>query len=268
MTVTRRSRAQIEELLTELSLAGPNLAHSRETNVENVHRLVAGDPGVTLGIDLVHERLRTAGPLDPQEALDLIAGMTGCSKDIGYRAGLGYIDPAATYEGLREAALAIRGAVEREETFLFASGHPENMDEAYEELAAWVRERGCSVIAEEPVDIVHHDVRLALDGSVYAVERNGQTVHTHDYQPMEELLKRLPPVGFAVADHGFAGATLNRGIPTVCVMDTNDPGVAIAGALGAPVIVVPLNDNCPAHAVRAIAGIIRELAEGPDVETA
>ncbi len=263
MRMARRSRAEIEALLANTKLAGTDLAHSRSNNLQHIHRLVNGDPGVTLGIDLIHDHLE-ASPMQPQQVLELIAGITCCSKDLDQVEGGGYISPSSTYEGLRQAAMALRGAVEQQATILFASGHPRNMTQAYEELAGWLRSRGCEVVTDSPVGITHEELTLALDGSVYVVTRDGAPAHTHDYQPMQELLRRIGPVGIAVADHGFAGATLNLGIPTVCVMDTNDPGVAVAAALGAPVTVVPLNDNSPGEVVREIAGIIIELAEGFD----
>ena len=254
MRAAPRSRTQIERRLVELRLAGPNLAH--------IDRLVQWDLGVTLGIDLIHEQLRQA-PLQREQVLDIIASITGCSKDISHEAGQGYITPSATYEGLRAAAVAIGEAIEQRCSFIFATGHPRSMTEAYEELAGYVRARGCEVIAELPEGITEGDQELGLWGSVYVMKSGGEPSHTHGHEPMRELLRRVPPVGLAVADHGFGGAALNLGIPTICVMDTNDPGVALAATLGAPVTVVPLNDNAPAEDVREIAQIIIELIESP-----
>lgn len=245
----------------ERKLAGENLAHSRANNIENVRRLVDGDPGVTLGIQVIHRRLEQ-GPLDPQAVLDTIAGITGCSTDLRHLDGLGYISPRATYDGLAQAAADIARAARRGGALLFASGHPRQMSPAYRELAAYARARGCEVIEQERPDIEHEGLRLALEGGVYmAMNASSTPAHTHSHRLMEDLLKGLPPIGLAVADHGFAGAALNLGIRTVCVMDTNDPGVAMAARLGAPVTVVPLNDNSPGEDVREIADIVIELVE-------
>lgn len=261
MRSVRRSREQIEELLAGTKLAGADLAHSRANNVAHVYRLVAGDGGVTLGIDLIHDRLARA-PVDPRWVLETIASITGCSRDITLEEGQGYIKPSATYEGLRAAAVAIRGALDRRASFLFASGHPRNMAPAYEALAAYVRARGCEVVTVSPEGIPEYDgLKLELWGSVYIVTRDGEPAHTHGHLHGRALLERTPPVGIAIADHGFAGAALNRGISAVCVMDTNDPGVAVASALGAPVTVVPLNDNSPGEVVHEITGIIIEFIE-------
>lgn len=262
MRQARRSRAEIEALLAELRLAGSNLAHTRVNNLAHVQRLVDSDPGVTLGIDLIHEQIRQS-PLQAEQVLDLISSMTGCSKDMSFTEGLGYISPSAAYEGLRKAAVAIKGAVDQNASFLFATGHPHSMTDAYQDLADYVSACGCEVVGDDPSGVdEYHGQKLELLGSVYVVTVAGLPAHTHRHEHMRDLLNRIPPVGMAVADHGFAGAALNLGIPTVCVMDTNDPGVAVAAALGAPVTVVPLNDNSPREAVREIAGIIEEFIEG------
>lgn len=252
----------MESLLVERKIAGPNLAHSRANNLANIHRLTDGDHGVTLGIDLIHEQIRQS-PLSAQQVLDLIAGITRCSQHLAYEEGLGYINPSATYEGLCEAADRLRGGIEQRCSFLFASGHPKNMAPAYEELATYVRSRGCEVIAGSPEGTPEYDgLCLDLRGSVYVVTRDGEPAHTHGHRHAQALLERVGPVGMAVADHGFGGAALNLGIPTICVMDTNDPGVAVAAALGSPVTVVPLNDNLPGDVLHVLADIIIEMIDG------
>jgi hypothetical protein len=61
-----------------------------------------------------------------------------------------------------------------------------------------------------------------------------------------------------VADHGFAGAAIAAGIPTVAVMDTNDPALAVVAGRGADLTVVPMDDNRPqgsyAAALRVLTG--------------
>ncbi|MDQ3326901.1 MAG: phosphatase [Chloroflexota bacterium] len=262
MTATRHSRQEIEERLADQKLSGANLAHSRANNLAHVRRLVNADQGVTLGIDLVHQHLEHA-PMEAEHVLQLIASITGCSSDIHYEDGFGYISPAATYDGLRAAATAMRDAIEQRASLIFASGHPKNMAAAYEQLAAYAAAQGCPVINEDPSGIEEYfGQRLELRGHVYLVTDRGEPAHTHRHEYMRDLLRRTPPVGLMIADHGFAGAALNLGIPTICVMDTNDPGVALAATLGAPVTVVPLNDNSPGEVVCEIADILMAMIEG------
>jgi len=266
LNTKRRSRESIEEMLAETRLAGDNLAHSRATNVQNVYRLVAGEQGVTLGIDLIHRELERTS-LDPQFVLDLIAGITGCSTDLSREDGQGYISPRAVYNGLRAASVVLRRAIEDGSSVIFASGHPKNMLPAYQDLAEYMQSKGCELIAPSPDGIETEEARLELRGAVYVATRDSEPVHTHGHELMEELLRRAPLPTIAVADHGFGGATLNLGVRTVCVMDTNDPGVAVAATLGAPVTIVPLNDNCPGDVVREIADVLVEFIERPESDT-
>jgi hypothetical protein len=81
-----------------------------------------------------------------------------------------------------------------------------------------------------------------LDG-VAAFTDGGQLYHTHESWPMEMLLDSIEPPDLVVADHGFAGACIARGIETVTFTDVNDPAIAVAWARGMTRIVVPLDDN-------------------------
>jgi hypothetical protein len=62
---------------------------------------------------------------------------------------------------------------------------------------------------------------------------------------MEALLGSDPWPDVVLGDHGFAGAAIERVIPTVAIMDINDPALAIAWAEGKDVIVIPMDDNRP-----------------------
>jgi len=70
-------------------------------------------------------------------------------------------------------------------------------------------------------------------------------LHTHDPDPMRHVLRQAEPVDLVVADHGFAGAAIAAGIPTVAIMDTNDPALAVVAGRGADVTVIPMDDNRP-----------------------
>jgi hypothetical protein len=61
---------------------------------------------------------------------------------------------------------------------------------------------------------------------------------------MDALLDAHTP-DVVLADHGFAGAAIARGVETLCFTDVNDPAIAVAKADGLVQIVVPLDDNLP-----------------------
>ncbi len=256
----------IERRLTKLRLAGPDLSHTRKNNVEAVHRMVRGDSYATFGIKSVIEYVHSAD-LDADDALKIVAGITKCSQDINYTEGRGYISPSSTIKGLRATAAAIRRVASEGGTVVFATGHPGAMIDYYAELAELVRRLGGRVcdlakgqLVTQGKDVDHVQVVDSINSVAFLSDTCG-ALHSHDSQPMSLMLddaERLPDL--ALADHGFAGEAINRGIPTVAIMDTNDPGLAIAKKLGANLILVPMNDNRPNVVTREAADLVKRMA--------
>ena len=60
-----------------------------------------------------------------------------------------------------------------------------------------------------------------------------------------------------VADHGFVGAAIAAGIPTVAIMDTNDPALAVVAGRGADVTVIPMDDNRPLNSYVAALEVLK-----------
>jgi hypothetical protein len=255
----------IERRLTRLRLSGPELSHSRANNVDAARRLADNDPYVTFGIRLVIDYVQL-NHVDPQDALSMIAGITKCSQDVNHTEGRGYISPSSTIKGLKAMSAAIT-RVSREHGYVtFATGHPGSMIECYTELAQLVRElgghvldlaKGQLVFQGEDQDHVH--VADSVNG-IAILSDTCAALHSHDSRAMELMLndaRRLPDL--VIADHGFAGEAINRGLPTVAVMDTNDPGLAVAKKLGANVIIVPMNDNRPNVVTREAAELVKQM---------
>jgi len=256
----------IERRLTRLRLSGPDLSHTRKKNVEAVQRMVDGDPYSTFGIKQVIEYIERES-LSAEDALKMVASLTKCSQDISYTEGRGFISPSSTIKGLRATASAIKRVSLEGGAVLFATGHPGSMLEYYNELAYLVRRLGGYVmnlakgqLVAQGEDIDHVKVVDAMNSVAFLSDTCG-ALHTHDSRPMELMLNdavRLP--NLVIADHGFAGAAINRGIMTVAVMDTNDPGLAVAKTLGANVVLVPMNDNRPNVVTREAAEMVKHMA--------
>ena len=70
-------------------------------------------------------------------------------------------------------------------------------------------------------------------------------------------MRTLGPLELAGADHGFAGAAIAAGVPTVAVMDTNDPAFAVVAARGADATVIPMDDNRPLNSYAAALEVLR-----------
>ena len=98
-------------------------------------------------------------------------------------------------------------------------------------LARWAEELGGRVLTAETRGRYQKGVSLDWAGQVATLGDGASLFHTHDPEPMRDVLKQTGPVDLVVADHGFAGAAIASGVPTVVVMDTNDPAFAVvAGA--------------------------------------
>ena len=258
----------IERKLTKWRLAGPELSHSRLNNLDAVKRLVGGDPYVTFGIRAVLDYVRAEDP-EPHDVLKIISEFTKCSQDIGYTQGRGYISPSSTIKGLRAGASAIKRVAGQGGSVLFATGHPGAMIDFYSELAYVVRRLGGRVLDLSKGQVVQQgedmDQVKVVDSinSIGILSDTCSALHSHDSRPMELVLNdadKMPDL--VVADHGFAGEAINRGIPTVAVMDTNDPGLAVAKRLGANVVLVPMNDNRPNGITREAAQLVKQWILG------
>lgn len=256
----------IERRLTKIRLSGPELSHSRQNNLEAVERLAQSDPYITFGIHKVIEYVQ-ANELEASDVLKIIAGITKCSHDVTYTEGRGYISPSATIKGLKATAAAIKRVAGDGGSVLFATGHPGAMVDYYTELAYLVRRYGGRVLSLATGQIVqqgHDRDHVKVVDSVNSIAFLSDTcaaLHTHDSLPMELLLDDADrPPDLVIADHGFAGEAINRGIPTVAVMDTNDPGLAVAKILGADLVLVPMNDNRPNVVTREAAELVKQMA--------
>lgn len=224
--------------LLESRLCG-DTATTRENAVHNAHKLVAGDPDKSLGLD--HPSL------DITETMEAVAALCGCSADPDDIHGPGFIDPERTLAELEMYARRLRDAVRRSERLLVSTGHPTGPLPFYLRLARALEEGDCKLL--RPLDgerLVteqrHRGNRVRFIDGVGVLADGASLYHTHASWPMEMLLDVCDP-DLVLADHGFAGAAISRGIETLALNDINDPSIAVAKARGMTDVVVPLDDN-------------------------
>jgi Phosphatase len=230
---------QYADALLRAGVAGTNTSHGAENNLLKIRRLLEGEPSQTFGMEAL---LASVGFDEAYEAVTL---QTGHPPDAEETEGRGCIDPARTAAGLVEAGERVRAVAESGGSFVFATGHPGALLSYYLGLAAWVEELGGEELtARTPA---RYDKNSILDwvGPVGTLGNGASLWHTHDAGPMRDLLRELDDVDLVVADHGFAGAAVAAGIPTVAIMDTNDPALAVVARRGADLTVVPMDDNRP-----------------------
>ncbi|MFN2588622.1 MAG: phosphatase [Actinomycetota bacterium] len=232
--------AQAAEALVAAGITGPHQSHSRRNNISKINALLEGDADGSFGLSGVAKYSAT-------EVLGFLAELTGCSGDIEDDCEFDTIDPQLTVAGIVAGARRLRDEALRGSSLLVATGHPTGMLEHHIRVVdAYRRAGGKITLLREDENIStrpgkHMEVRYT--GGVGCLAGCGQLRHTHSSEPMERLLEAEPWPDFVLGDHGFAGAAIERGIPTIAVMDINDPALAVAAAEARDVVIIPMDDN-------------------------
>ena len=244
--------AKHAERLLDAGVAGTCTSHGAENNLYKIGLLLEHDKANTFGM----ENLLTA--VGFEEAYDAVTHQIGNPPDREENPGRGCIDPARTATGLVEAGERIGNVARAGGRLVFATGHPGAMILYYLGLARWAEELGGEAVTVETRGRYQRGISLDWAGPVGTLGDGASLFHTHDPEPMRDVLGQAGPVDLVVAEHGFAGAAISAGVPTVVVMDTNDPAFAVVAARSANVTVVPMDDNRPqgsyAAALRVLEG--------------
>lgn len=240
--MTPSERAALRAHFLATGIAGETRT-TRDNCVANAIKLADGDPDKRLGIG--------ARGRDAAQVMAAVADLCGCSPDLRERAGGGVIDPDRTLDAIEALGERLARAAAAGERMIVATGHPTGLLPMYQAVARALAPAGAKLLT--PLE----DVPLApprrfrrkrgvryLDG-VAVLWAAGDLVHTHESWPMGHLLEAAGGVDVVMADHGWAGEAVARGVETVCFTDVNDPAIAVARADGLVEIVVPLDDNLP-----------------------
>jgi hypothetical protein len=247
--------------LLALDMAGARVPHERAQNLGAIAKLMQGEPFYTFGIKSVETALQQQR-LSPAGILAAVAAQTGCSCDPQHQSGPGYVDPARTIAALRQFADHLAAACEGRRTVVFGTGHPGSLLGFWAPLADWAATHGAHV----PIGRIGQPVApghfLDAVGRVGVVSDGASLLHHHHPRAAEATLQGLA-VDLVCGDHGWAGAAINAGIPCFAIMDTNDPGLAVAASLGAPgLIVIPAGDNSPNGVMGEVAAWVIRRAAG------
>ena len=241
---------QHAERLLDAGVAGNRTSHGAENNLYKIDLLLQHDENNTFGMeDLLHE-------VGFEEAYQAVQRRIGNPPDREETAGRGCIDPARTAEGLVQAGHRIKSIAQTGGRLLFATGHPGALILYYLELARWAEELGGEILTAETRGRYQKGISLDWAGAVGTLGDGASLFHTHDPEPMRDVLGQAGPVDLVVADHGFAGAAIAAGVPTVVVMDTNDPAFAVVAGRGADATVVPMDDNRPLNSYSAALDVL------------
>ncbi|MGI5284785.1 phosphatase [Nonomuraea polychroma] len=237
------SRDQLREHLVQSRIAG-DVATPRENNLDHYSSLANGDDYYRLGLTFEQ-------PWSYRDILALMAKSAGVVADPGHRWGQDTIDPDLTIDAIDAMAERIAAVLSRPSPrVLFATGHPTGLLAIHLPLAALCAERGALLLT--PAEgwayagsAFGRPRRIRYLQDVAMLDDKGGFVHSHDAAPMRRMLGELDGElpDLVIADHGWAGAAGEAGVPTVAFADSNDPGLFVGEAEGKIDVVVPLDDN-------------------------
>jgi hypothetical protein len=233
------TRDELAAHLRAHRIAG-DVATPRESNLANIDRMLAREPEYWFGLEL--ERVWTF-----DEVLKVLALRVGIDPDRDRSSGADRIDPSLCLDALDAASDLIGRVIRDRGRVLLATGHPTGVLALHLPLAAAFVQAGCTVVTAADgamVEIGGERRRIRYVGGVGTVGTGGDLVHTHAPEPMQHVLASLDaPLDLVVADHGWAGAAAQAGIPTVGLADTNDPALFVGAEEGKVRVAVPLDDN-------------------------
>ena len=240
--MTDGQRADLRTYLLSSGIAGETNT-PRDNCVANAIKLADGDPDKSLGL----------GPRgrDAESVMQAVADLCGCSPSLDEREGGGVIDPDLVIDALVAVEDRLVLAAEREERVLMATGHPTGLLALYQAIGRALTGGGARLqtplhgVRLEPPRTLRRKRSVLYPDGVGVLAAGADLVHTHESWPMEALLAEIEPPDLVLADHGWAGAAIARGIETACFTDVNDPAIAVAKADGLVRLVVPCDDNLP-----------------------
>jgi histidinol phosphate phosphatase hisN-like protein len=246
------------DALVANGITGPHQSHPRVDNLSKIHKLVDGNPGMSFGMSGMTT-------YSVARVLGFVSEITGCSPDPSDDSVEDAIDPERTLAGIIRAARHLVDLAHRGAGVVFATGHPTGVllhdlrvSDAYHRAGGEVLRAG----AERSFPFEDGDARICYVGGVGCLARGSSLQHTHSAVAMDAALDSGPLPDAVFADHGFAGAAIERGIPTIAIMDINDPALAVAVGKGKDVVVIPMDDNRPPHLYEPSWRIFEEILCG------
>jgi hypothetical protein len=251
----------IAEELLACGVVGEHVSHPRGGNIRKVWALLDGDREATFGLSGISR-------YSAQEVLGFMAEITGCSADIEDLEAPDLIDPHRAVDAIVVASTRLREAAIRGATLLAATGHPTGMLEHNIRVVDAYRKAGGKILLlreEERLGLGLTRSEICYVGGVACLSDGASLKHTHSAAPMEALLEASPWPDIVLGDHGFAGAAIEREIPTVAVMDINDHALAVPWAEHRDAVIIPLDDNRPPRCYRPSWRLFRHILSGGEV---
>jgi len=227
-------------------LVATRIAGSVMTQVGDVLRkaqyVADGDPKHCFGLSGL------AGSVD--KVLEQVTAQFGWTYRPGEpEDGPTWIDPDLVVAELDRAAERLALAGRERQRVLLASGHPTGTMALWQRIGLALEAAGCEVLrfgegTTVPGFAPGYTGRVRYVLNVAVLSSSGDLYHTHSPSPMEQVLDRADgPIDLVLADHGWAGAAIERGYDTVSIADVNDPALPMAKHAGRTSIVIGMDDN-------------------------
>jgi Phosphatase len=221
-------------------IAGREISHPLDNVLGNIHLLIAGDPDKQFGMSGL-------GTFTESEVLELVATAAGFEPEEGVRSGPVPVDPVRVLGACEAVGDRLALAAERGERMVLATGHPVGLAHLYMAIGHEMRSRGVDVLRPADGRRWHDPDRdhpwqiRYLDGLAVLTDQ-ASARHTHLPDAMNRILDGETP-DLVFADHGFAGAAIERSVDTLAIADVNDPALIVARAQGRCGPVIVMDDN-------------------------
>lgn len=244
------TRDELVEHLVASRIAG-DVATSRESNVDNIDKMLRRDWDYHFGLDLDR-------PWTADEVLAVMAKQVGIDPDPGRRTGTDRIDPELTADALEAAAGLLAAVAESRAPVFVATGHPTGVLSLHLAVAAALAAAGCRLLEAPDWLAVPERGRLRSLGGVAMLTNGADFLHTHAAEPMQRLLSEWGEdrPALVLADHGWAGAAGEAGLTVIGLADTNDPAMFVGAEEGKVAVAVPLDDNVAPDLYRPLADVL------------
>ncbi len=226
--------------LLEGRIAGDEVSHPLDNVLRNIDLLLDGDPDKQFG-------MTGLATMSADRVLALVGDAAGFEPDPSAWTGPVPVDPERVLDACAAVGDRLAAACRRGERVILATGHPLGLAHLYLAVGRELRARGADLRtpgdglawrdgdADHPWHLGYLDgLALLLDGS--------RARHTHSGEAMDRIIDVERP-DLVFADHGFAGAAIERGVDTVAIADVNDPALLVARAQGRSGPVIVMDDN-------------------------
>lgn len=232
-------REELIEHLVAHRIAG-DVATPRRSNLANIDRMLARAPEYWFGLELDRQ-------WSFDDVLKVLVARVGVDPDGARTTGEDRIDPHLCVDALDLAAELLARVMQNRGRVLLGTGHPTGILTLHLPIARGLAAAGCEVLTTADgdwVEVIGEPRRIRYLEGIATVGTKGDLMHTHSPEPMQHILAALDaPPDLVVADHGWAGAAAQAGVPTIGFADTNDPALFVGAEEGKVTVAVPLDDN-------------------------